>query len=236
MIKVRRTMDQLKVWYYRAGSAGSRLSREDIPAERISNARLLHLTGITPALSPEAARAAQHALDVAREAGVLVSFDLIYRAALWSTDDAADVFRNFIARADIVFAGDDEAAIAVGKSDDSLELARRVAVAAAAHQQPLGAHLDVIPRAFLGRRVRSLVSLVGRFVLGEPDVPVGPEDLARPEPRLQFGQQGGDRIPDQGVVAVLVLRPVRQAPMWKQARPATETVTGRTLHHSGRRN
>ena len=72
-------------------------------------------------------RAAQYALDVARQAGVLVSFDLNYRAALWSPDEAGEVFRSFIAQADIVFAGDDEAAIAVGKSDDSLELARRVA-------------------------------------------------------------------------------------------------------------
>jgi len=127
MIKERRTMDQLKVWYYRSGSAGSRLSREDIPAERIANARLLHLTGITPALSASAAQAAQYALDVAREAGVLVSFDLNYRSALWPVEEAGDVFRNFIAQADIVFAGDDEAAIAVGPSEDSLELARRVA-------------------------------------------------------------------------------------------------------------
>ncbi|MET3176256.1 UNVERIFIED_ORG: hypothetical protein ABIB52_004130 [Arthrobacter sp. UYCu721] len=44
MMKERRTMDQLKGWYYRSGSAGSRLSRKDIPAERIANARLLHLT------------------------------------------------------------------------------------------------------------------------------------------------------------------------------------------------
>lgn len=65
--------------------------------------------------------------DIAREAGVLVSFDLNYRAALWSADDAGEVFRSLIAQADIVFAGDDEAAIAVGPSEDSLELARRVA-------------------------------------------------------------------------------------------------------------
>jgi 2-dehydro-3-deoxygluconokinase len=127
MIKERRTMDQLKVWYYRSGSAGSRLSREDIPAERIANAKLLHLTGITPALSPSAAEAAQYALDVAREAGVMVSFDLNYRAALWSAEEAGGVFRSFIAQADVVFAGEDEAAIAVGRSEDSLELARRVA-------------------------------------------------------------------------------------------------------------
>ncbi|MET3720982.1 MULTISPECIES: sugar kinase [unclassified Arthrobacter] len=127
MIKERRTMDQLRVWYYRSGSAGSRLARTDIPAGRIANARLLHLTGITPALSPSAAQAAQHALDIARDAGVLVSFDLNYRAALWSADDAGKVFRSFITQADIVFAGDDEAAIAVGPAEDPLELARRVA-------------------------------------------------------------------------------------------------------------
>ena len=127
MIKERRTLDQLKVWYYRSGSAGSRLSREDVPAERIANAKILHLTGITPALSPSAAEAAQYALDVARESGVMVSFDLNYRAALWSAKEAGGVFRSFIAQADVVFAGDDEAAIAVGPSEDSLELARRVA-------------------------------------------------------------------------------------------------------------
>lgn len=65
--------------------------------------------------------------DIAREAGVLVSFDLNYWAALCSADDAGEVFRSLIAQADIVFAGDDEAAIAVGPSEDSLELARRVA-------------------------------------------------------------------------------------------------------------
>lgn len=127
MIKERRTLDQLKVWYYRAGSAGSRLSPEDVPVERIRSARLLHLTGITPALSGSAAEAAQYALDVARQAGALVSFDLNYRAALWSPEEARAVFKRFIAQADVVFAGDDEAAIAVGQSGDSLELARRVA-------------------------------------------------------------------------------------------------------------
>lgn len=127
MIKERRTMEHLKVWYYRTGSAGSRLCVEDVPVERITKARLLHLTGITPALSASAAEAAQYALDVARRAGVPVSFDLNYRAALWPEEKAGEVFRKFISQADIVFAGDDEAAIAVGTTGDSLELARRVA-------------------------------------------------------------------------------------------------------------
>ena len=126
MIKERRTQEAIKVWYYRAGSAGSRLSREDIPAERIAQSRLLHLTGITPALSPSAAAAVQFAVDCAKEAGTLVSFDLNYRAALWPRATAAAAFRDLMQQADVVFAGDDEAAIAVGPAGSPLELARRI--------------------------------------------------------------------------------------------------------------
>ncbi|AMM34342.1 sugar kinase [Sinomonas atrocyanea] len=127
MVKERRTADALKVWYYRAGSAGSRLAPEDLPAGVIEQSRLLHVTGITPALSPSAAAAAHDAIDRARAAGVLVSFDLNYRAALWSQEAAGEQYRQIIAKADIVFAGDDEAAIAVGPAPDPWELARRIA-------------------------------------------------------------------------------------------------------------
>ena len=127
MIKERRTLEHLKVWYYRSGSAGSRLAPEDVPVHIIQNAKLLHLTGITPALSESAREAAQYAVSVAREAGVTVSFDLNYRAALWTEDQAGPAFRAFIEQADIVFAGDDEAGIAVGHGSESLELAHRIA-------------------------------------------------------------------------------------------------------------
>lgn len=126
MIKERRTSETAKVWYYRSGSAGSRLAPEHIPADKIAHARLLHVTGITPALSETAAKATQYAIDCARDSGTLVSFDLNYRSALWSREAASDVFRRIISRADIVFAGDDEAAIAVGPAGDALELARKV--------------------------------------------------------------------------------------------------------------
>jgi 2-dehydro-3-deoxygluconokinase len=58
---------------------------------------------------------------------VLVSFDLNYRAALWSPEKAGEQFRRMITQADIVFAGDAEAAMAVGEADDPLELAGRIA-------------------------------------------------------------------------------------------------------------
>lgn len=124
MVKERRTQEQLKVWYYRAGSAGSRLSPDDISAHSVSSARLLHVTGITPGLSPSAAAATFFAVDCARVAGVPVSFDVNYRAGLWSTDEAAPVFRALAGKADIVFAGEDEAAILVGPGDARAKAAR----------------------------------------------------------------------------------------------------------------
>ncbi|MCO4273314.1 sugar kinase [Pseudarthrobacter sp. HLT3-5] len=126
MIKERRTADAVKVWYYRRGSAGSRLCRDDVPAEQITQAKLLHITGITPALSATAADAVSYALDCAQEAGTLVSFDLNYRAALWSPEEAGEQYRRIIPRADVVFAGDTEAALAVGAGGDPWELARRI--------------------------------------------------------------------------------------------------------------
>jgi len=126
MIKERRTADTVKVWYYRAQSAGSRLAPEDVPSELIAQARLLHLTGITPALSRSAAEAVQYALNCAKRAGTRVSFDLNYRSGLWDREKASAVMRDLIGQCDVVFAGDDEAAIAVGTADDPLELAARI--------------------------------------------------------------------------------------------------------------
>jgi 2-dehydro-3-deoxygluconokinase len=126
MIKERRTPATQRVSYYRAGSAGSRIAPEDVDEQLITQAGLLHVSGITPALSPQAAATLQYAIDAARAAGVPVSFDLNYRGNLWSREGAGSVYRDIIPLADIVFAGDGEAAIAVGAGGPE-ELARRIA-------------------------------------------------------------------------------------------------------------
>lgn len=126
MIKERRTSTQSSVWYYRRDNAGSRLTAAEIDPELIRNASLLHVTGISPALSQSMAEATFEAIRIAREAGVRVSFDLNFRGKLWSKDTARDVYRRIIPLADIVFAGDDEAAIAVGDVEHPLELAHRM--------------------------------------------------------------------------------------------------------------
>lgn len=77
------------VVYYRAGSAASRLGPGDVPDEALRGIRLVHLTGITMAISDSAR---ELVLDVARRAkerGALVLFDPNFRAALPDTPQAA---------------------------------------------------------------------------------------------------------------------------------------------------
>jgi 2-dehydro-3-deoxygluconokinase len=71
--------------YDRRGSAASELAPGDVPEALLAGVQLVHLTGITTALS-DSARELVH--DVARRAkahGALLSFDPNYRAALWSS-------------------------------------------------------------------------------------------------------------------------------------------------------
>lgn len=127
MIKESRTPSIQRVTYYRSGSAGSRLTPQDIDEDLITGAGLLHLSGITAALSPQCQDTLRHAIAVARAAGTLVSFDLNFRGNLWDRDTAGAFYRDVIAQADIVFAGDDEAAIAVGAGTDPEDLAHKIA-------------------------------------------------------------------------------------------------------------
>jgi 2-dehydro-3-deoxygluconokinase len=124
MVRFRRSSAFAHVDYHRAGSAGSRLSPADLPAAALTGATVLHVTGITPALSESARAAVFQAVETARSAGVPVSVDVNYRSKLWSRFDAAPVLRDLVSRADIVFAGPAEAALFVDPADPLTALAK----------------------------------------------------------------------------------------------------------------
>lgn len=125
MVKERRTGTATRVWYYRKHSAGAGFAIGDVPETLWDKATLLHITGITPALSDSAAKATVHYAEHARTLGVPVSLDLNYRRALWTTGGARPVYRTLVALVDVVFAGVQEAAIAVGDGTPE-ELASRL--------------------------------------------------------------------------------------------------------------
>lgn len=93
-----------RVIYDRKDSAISRMRPEQLPKAlfQAGNARLLHLTGITPALSRSAAETALRAVELAQDAGWQVSFDLNYRAKLWDIATARAACQPFMQRANIL--------------------------------------------------------------------------------------------------------------------------------------
>ncbi|MFG2957867.1 sugar kinase [Streptomyces sp. NPDC048291] len=99
-----------RVHYYRTGSAASALGPGLLDGEPLGSAALLHLTGITPALSASCRALVTRALDrPAAERPYAVSFDVNHRAALWPHGTAPSVLCALADRADIVFVGLDEA-------------------------------------------------------------------------------------------------------------------------------
>jgi 2-dehydro-3-deoxygluconokinase len=115
-----------RMLYYRTGSAASALSPEDLtaaaPKRLLGKAALVHVTGITPALSESATRLTDELVSMPR-GGRLVSFDVNYRPALWATRsaDATEVLARHARLSDIVFVGADEA-LAVFGTDDPARL------------------------------------------------------------------------------------------------------------------
>lgn len=115
MLKERPRPGHSRITYYRKGLAGSRLTTGDIPENPIREAEVLHVTGITPALGMSASSAVDYALDVAKSFNTRVSFDVNHRSGLWnSNEEAQEAYRRLASRADVIFAGEDEAELLTG--------------------------------------------------------------------------------------------------------------------------
>jgi 2-dehydro-3-deoxygluconokinase len=95
----------IRVLYDRRDSAFSRLGPEDVDWEPVRRARLVHLTGITPALGERSRALFLRALAEARS----VSFDVNYRATLWNPAAARDLLTEVLPRVRYLFVGAEEA-------------------------------------------------------------------------------------------------------------------------------
>ncbi len=92
-----------QVWYDRAHSAASHMTPQDLPWQAIAAAKWLHLTGITPALSPSCAETVLAAATYAQQQGIPLSFDVNYRAKLWQPEQAAATLAPLCQLADYIF-------------------------------------------------------------------------------------------------------------------------------------
>lgn len=108
-----RASDAHEVAYYRAGSAASAMTKDNVDLDALRSGRVLHLSGITAALS-EDCLGLMRELTAPRARRPLVSFDVNHRAGLWRDADGPRVLLDLARGADIVFVGDDEARAAWG--------------------------------------------------------------------------------------------------------------------------
>jgi 2-dehydro-3-deoxygluconokinase len=124
-----------EVLYDRAGSAFALAGSDtyDWP-KRLTDARLFHVSGVTPALGRATADAALTAARTARAGGATVSFDGNFRPTLWAAWDAnpGPILRELIFEADIAFADHRDIAVVLGDVDSHTdEPSARFAAAAA---------------------------------------------------------------------------------------------------------
>ena len=100
--------------FARKPGADTRLSPAEVPEWVIRDCHVLHVGSLS--LTDEPARTATlHAVSVARQAGVLVSYDPNYRASLWPSEhEAVEQMSALLSRADLVKINEDEALLLCG--------------------------------------------------------------------------------------------------------------------------
>ena len=103
--------------FMRSGSAASRMTPASLPREAIAAAKVLHLSGISLAISASASDTCFEAIDVARKAGVQVSFDTNLRLKLWPLERARQVMTDVMRRCDICLPSLDDITAITGLSD-----------------------------------------------------------------------------------------------------------------------
>jgi 2-dehydro-3-deoxygluconokinase len=113
-----------RVIYDRAGSAAAGLSVVDIPWDLVESAAVVHLTGITPALSPSCREATLEVARRARAGSVPITVDVNYRSALWSPEDARATLVELCSLATLVIVAERDAGTVFGLHGDPHRVAR----------------------------------------------------------------------------------------------------------------
>ncbi len=112
------------ITYDRAGSAMAQVDPEEVDWDYVRGARVVHLTGITPALGEGPHRLVRRTITEVHAAGGLVSFDVNYRSGLWRPEAARSALEPILGEVDLLImsrgdfhllfpeaAGGDEAAL-----------------------------------------------------------------------------------------------------------------------------
>ncbi|CAM3560420.1 sugar kinase [Marinicrinis lubricantis] len=108
---------EVSVYYHRKHSAASHMVPADLDEAYIASAQILHVTGITPALSDNCLQTVREAIRMAKKHVVKVSFDPNLRLKLWDIAKAREVIWSLAEEADYFLPGFDELKLLLDESD-----------------------------------------------------------------------------------------------------------------------
>lgn len=122
-----------QVIYDRADSCAAQLGSDEVRWDTLLATRLLHLTGITPALSPGCRILTAAIVERARMAGVAVSFDVNFREKLWSAAEAAATLLPLFSGVELLFCSQADAQRVFGCSGTPAAILEQVKQLSGAH-------------------------------------------------------------------------------------------------------
>jgi 2-dehydro-3-deoxygluconokinase len=118
-LKEQRTNGRLRVHYYRDDSVATRMAPSHLDISALTDARIVHLTGITACLQPYGAAIVEVALDAAHRSNRLVTFDVNLRRKLLNDRDAAELMRPALESAHVLVLSEEEADVFLGGRDEA---------------------------------------------------------------------------------------------------------------------
>lgn len=107
----------VRTFYYRDKSPVLAMEPEQLDETYFQEAKILHLTGIFPAIDPKNMAVFDRAIALAQKHGVKISFDPNIRLRLWSRQEARKTLLSILPHVDILLAGDEEMEIIIGEKD-----------------------------------------------------------------------------------------------------------------------
>lgn len=108
---------RVRTFFYRDKSPTLTLEPDDLDEAYFKNAKILHLTGIYPAIHQKNIPVFERAIELAKKHGLQISFDPNIRLRMWSKEEARDTLTKILPHVDILLAGDEEMDILIGESD-----------------------------------------------------------------------------------------------------------------------
>lgn len=117
LVKERNEIGDPKVFYYRRGSAASQITPAMLDERYFADTKILHITGIFPALSETCRETLLQAVQFAKDSGALVTFDPNIRLKLWSKEKAKATLLQLAGLSDLIMPGRKEAELLIGTGD-----------------------------------------------------------------------------------------------------------------------